>query len=72
MLYYIINITDVPEGIDVNKTNASKECDICYYFFMIFMKLRDISILKTKGSDCRCILSLISKNEVIKVINPTC
>ena len=21
---------DVPEGIDVNKTSASKECDICH------------------------------------------
>ena len=72
ILYYIIDITDVSEGIDVNKTNASKECDICHYFFMILMNLRDISILKMKGSDCRCILSLISKNEVIKVINSTC
>ena len=24
---------DVSEGIDVNKTNASKECDICYYWY---------------------------------------
>ena len=22
---------DVSEGIDINKTNASKECDICHY-----------------------------------------
>ena len=22
---------DVSEGTDVNKTNASKECDICHY-----------------------------------------
>ena len=22
---------DISEGIDVNKTNASKECDICNY-----------------------------------------
>ena len=22
---------DILEGIDVNKTNASKECDICHY-----------------------------------------
>ena len=22
---------DISEGIDVNKTNASKECDICHY-----------------------------------------
>ena len=24
---------DVSEGIDVNKTSASKECDICHYWF---------------------------------------
>ena len=25
--------TDVSEGIDVNKTNASKECELCHYWF---------------------------------------
>ena len=29
MLYY--DRIDVSEGIDVNKTSASKECDICRY-----------------------------------------
>ena len=24
---------DVPEGIDVNKINASKECELCHYWF---------------------------------------
>ena len=24
---------DIPEGIDVNKTNLSKECDICHYCY---------------------------------------
>ena len=24
--------TDISEGIDVNKTNLSKECDICHYW----------------------------------------
>ena len=23
--------TDISEGIDINKTSASKECDICHY-----------------------------------------
>ena len=26
---------DVPEGINVNNTNASKECDICYYWYLL-------------------------------------
>ena len=24
---------DISEGIDVNKTSLSKECDICYYWY---------------------------------------
>ena len=27
------NKIDVSEGIDVNKTNASKECELCHYWF---------------------------------------
>ena len=27
------NRIDILEGIDVNKTNASKECDICHYWY---------------------------------------
>ena len=30
MLYY--DRIDVSEGIDGNKTNASKECDFCHYW----------------------------------------
>ena len=25
---------DISEGIDVNKTNLSKECDICHYWYL--------------------------------------
>ena len=31
MIYF--NRTDVPEGIDVNKTSPSKECDLCHYWY---------------------------------------
>ena len=27
--------TDISEGIDVNKTNASKECDIYHYWYFL-------------------------------------
>ena len=30
---------DVSEGIDVNKTSTSKECDICHYWFF-FKKIK--------------------------------
>ena len=33
MLYY--DRIDVSEGLDVNKTNASKECDICHYWYFL-------------------------------------
>ena len=26
---------DVSEGIDINKANASKECDICHYWYLL-------------------------------------
>ena len=33
MLYF--DRTDVSERIDVNKTSASKECDICHYWYFV-------------------------------------
>ena len=86
MLYY--DRIDVSEGIDVNKTNASKECDICHYWYflnysfkfqpnvcsrchdllMMPINLSDIAILNIKGSEYRHIISLISKNEAIKLM----
>ena len=33
MLYF--DGIDVSEGIDVNKTSASKECDICHYWYFL-------------------------------------
>ena len=86
MLHY--DRIDVSEGTDVNKTSASKECDICHYWYflnysfkfqpnvcnrchdllMMSMNLSDIAILNIKGSDYRCIISLISKSEAINVM----
>ena len=86
MLYY--DRFDVSEGIDVNKTSASKECDICHYWYflnysfkfqpnvcnrchdllMMSVNLSNIVILNIKGSDYCCIISLISKNEAINLM----
>ena len=35
------------------------------------MNLSDIAILNIKGSDYRCIIRLISKNEAIKLLQST-
>ena len=86
MLYF--DRIDIFEGIDVNKTSASKKCDFCYYWYfliysfkfqpnvcnryhdllMMSINLSDIAILNVKGSDYHCIISLISKNEAINLM----
>ena len=86
MLYY--DRIDISEGIDVNKTSASNECDICHYWYflkysfkfqsnvcnrchallMMSMNLSNIATLNIKGSDSCCIISLISKNEAINLM----
>ena len=37
MLYY--DRTDVSEGIYVNKTSESKECDICHYWYLSILSI---------------------------------
>ena len=89
MLYY--DRAEVSEGVDVNKTSLSKECDICHYWYflnysfkfqpnvcnrcrdllMMSMNLSDIAVLNIKGSDCRCIISLISKTEAVNLSQNT-
>ena len=54
---------NVSERIDVNKTSASKECELCYYWFF------NIAILSAKGATFRCVLMGISKNEGLKRLN---
>ena len=51
MIYY--DRVDVSEGIDVNKTSASKECDICYYWYFLNY------IFKFQPSVCNRCLSLL-------------
>ena len=63
--------TDASEGIDVNKTSASKECELCYYWFFKDVKhvcngchdllttaysLENTAILSAKRATFRCIL----------------
>ena len=86
MLYF--DRIDASEGTDVNKTSASKECNICHYWYflnfsfkpqpnvcnkchdisMMSMNVSDIATLSIKGSGHCCIISLISKNEDINLM----
>ena len=40
-------------------------CNRCHDLLMISVNLSDMAILNIKGSDYRCIISVISKNEAI-------
>ena len=46
---------DISEEIDVNKTNLSKECDICHYWYF-----KDIGI-KYEPYLCNCCHDLMQK-----------
>ena len=37
MLHY--DKIDVPEGIDVNKTSATKKCDVWHYWYFLSFKV---------------------------------
>ena len=41
---------DISEGIDINETSASKECDICHYWYFLNMNF-NIAIVSIKGND---------------------
>ena len=75
---------DVSEGIDVNKTSASNECELfkdvgfifeehvcnkCHDLLTMAFSLKNITILSAKVTTFRCILMDISKNEGLKRLN---
>ena len=43
-------------------------CNICHDLLVMSVNLSNIAILNFKGSDYRCIISLISKNEAINLM----
>ena len=43
-------------------------CNICHDLLTMFMNLSDIAMLNIKGSDYRCIISLIRRNEAINLM----
>ena len=43
-------------------------CNGCHDLLMMSMNLSDIAILNIKGSDYHCIISGISKNKAIKLV----
>ena len=75
--YERINIS---EGIDVNKTNLSKECDICHYLSPYLCNgchdliqkaasFNNIAIVYIKGNACRIHFWYMSKDDAINIMN---
>ena len=73
---------DISDGIDINKTNASKECELCHYWFFkdigfkfekhVRNKCQDLLTIAYSLKDIatfRCILIGVSKNEGLKRLN---
>ena len=63
LYYYRINVS---EGIDVNKTSASKECDVSDFWYLNYS-------FKFQPNVCNryhdlLMISLISKNEAINLM----
>ena len=66
---------DISEGVDVNKTSLSKECDICHYWYfksICFkyethdlmqqaMSFNNVAVVYVKGSAYRIIFGIWAK-----------
>ena len=64
---------DISEGIDVNETSSSKECDVCLYWYFlnysskcqpnVLNRCHDLLMMSMNLRDI-AILNLISKNNL--------
>ena len=75
---------DISEGIDVNKTNLSKECDICHYWYFKDIGFKyekhlcngcqkamsfNVAIVYVKGTAYRIHFWYMSKDDAINIMN---
>ena len=58
--------TDISEGIDINKTRASKECELCHYWFF-----KDIGFKFEEhvGNKCHDLLTMAYSLENVAILN---
>ena len=57
---------DVSEGIDVNKTSASKECELCHYWFFEDIGFKFEEHICNK---CHDLLTIAYSLKVIAILN---
>ena len=77
--------TDVSEGIDINKSSKSKECDMyfldknfkyepylcngCHDLMQKVVNFNDVAVVSIKGSDYRIHFWYMTKNYAISLLN---
>ena len=71
MLYY--DRIEVSEEIDINKTSALKEYDICHCngchnVLMISINFNDFAVLNTDGADYCCIFNRTSESNALNLL----
>ena len=60
---------DISEGIDIHKTNASKECMLCHYWYFKDVRFKFEPRVSNKGSTgCRH-FSHVTKSRISKNLN---
>ena len=69
--YSMIELT-FPKRIDTNKTNASKECDICHYWYFLDKVFKFESYVCNDSHDVLIIFMNLSSNTILKVYVVDC
>ena len=71
---------DISEGIDINKTSASKKCHNCYYWWFIdcngyhslmqkAMSFNNVAVVNIKRSAYRIHFWYMSKDDAFNIMN---
>ena len=55
------------EGIDVNKTSASNECDICHYWYFLDYSFKFQSKVCNRCHDLLMMSTNLSKNAILNI-----
>ena len=65
MIYY--DRIDIPEGIDVNKTSESKECDIWHYWYFLNKGFKFQTYVSNKCHDSLMISMNLSDIAILNI-----
>ena len=65
MLYF--DRIDTSEGTDVNKTSASKECDICHYWYFLNFSFKFQPNVSNRCHDLLMMSMNLSDNAILNI-----